>query len=108
MQVAVEFARLAIAALAWFLLHAAVAGSGLRVALVRRFGEKAYRGAFSLASVASLWWLVYENEYEPIAKKPLELQGLLRFALQRMRAISFEALNEGELSWERYFDVPDA
>jgi uncharacterized membrane protein len=65
MQAVVEFARLAIAALAWFLLHAAVAGSGLRVALVRRFGDKAYRGAFSLASVASLWWLVYEYGHAP-------------------------------------------
>ena len=54
-----------------------------------------------------LWWLVYEHEYQPIAKKPLELQTLLRFALQRLRATSFEALNEGELSWERYFDVAD-
>lgn len=51
------------------------------------------------------WWLVYEHEYQPIAKKPLELRGLLGFALQRMHAISFEALNEGELSWERYFNV---
>ncbi len=65
MQAFVEFGRLAIAALAWFLLHAAVAGSGLRVALVRRFGDKAYRGAFSLASVASLWWLVYEYGHAP-------------------------------------------
>ena len=32
---------MAIAALAWFLLHAAVAGSGLRGALVRRFGDQA-------------------------------------------------------------------
>jgi len=51
------------------------------------------------------WWIVYEYEYQPIAKKPLQLQELLRFGLQRMRATSFEALNEGELSWERYFDV---
>ncbi len=61
----VEFARLAIAALAWFLLHAAVAGSGLRAALVGRFGDKPYRGAFSLASLASLWWLIYEYGRAP-------------------------------------------
>ena len=60
-----EFARLALAALAWFLLHAAVAGSGLRAALVRRFGDKAYRGGFSLASVAALWWLVAEYRGAP-------------------------------------------
>lgn len=60
-----EFTRLAIAALAWFLLHAAVAGSGLRRVLVGRFGDKAYRGGFSLASVASLWWLVAEYRGAP-------------------------------------------
>jgi uncharacterized membrane protein len=61
----VEFAGLALAALVWFLLHAAVAGSGLRAALVGRFGEKAYRGGFSLASLASLWWLVSEYRGAP-------------------------------------------
>lgn len=60
-----EFARLALAAVAWFLLHAAVAGTGLRFALVARFGEKAYRGGFSLASIASLWWLVQEYRQAP-------------------------------------------
>ena len=71
-----EFTRLAIAALAWFLLHAAVAGSGLRGALVRRFGDKAYRGGFSLASVASLWWLVAEYRgapFRPVALVPWPL-----------------------------------
>ena len=60
-----EFVHLALAALAWFLLHAGVAGSGLRGLLVQRFGEKAYRGGFSLASVASLWWLVSEYRGAP-------------------------------------------
>lgn len=72
----VEFAHLALAALAWFLLHAAVAGSGLRALLIERFGEKAYRGGFSLASVASLWWLVSEYRGAPfhplwLAPRPL-------------------------------------
>jgi uncharacterized membrane protein len=67
----VEFARLAIAALAWFLLHAAIAGSGLRGVLVGRFGDKAYRGGFSLASVASLWWLIAEYRGAPF--RPLAL-----------------------------------
>ena len=55
-----EFHRLAAAALAWFLLHAAVAGSPLRFWLVGRVGEKAYRVSFSLASLGVLWWLVRE------------------------------------------------
>jgi uncharacterized membrane protein len=61
----VEFARLAAAALVWFLLHAAVAGSGARLWLVGRFGEKAFRSGFSLASVAALWWLVVEYRRAP-------------------------------------------
>lgn len=82
MQLFVEFARLAIAALTWFLLHAAVAGSGLRVALVGRFGDKAYRGGFSLASLASLWWLIYEYGHAPyvllwVPPRPLHFVPLL-------------------------------
>ncbi len=61
----VDFAGLALAALAWFLLHAAVAGTGLRFSLVARFGEKAYRAGFSLASLVSLWWLVQEYRQAP-------------------------------------------
>ena len=62
---AVEFARLATAALSWFLLHAAVAGTALRFFLVGRFGEKAYKGGFSLASLGTLWWLIYEYRSAP-------------------------------------------
>lgn len=42
-----------------------MAGTGLRGVLVRRFGEKAYRGGFSLASLASLWWLIHEYGRAP-------------------------------------------
>jgi len=61
----VEFARLAVAALIWFLLHAALAGSGVRSWLISRFTEKTYRAAFSLASIGSLWWLVIEYRQAP-------------------------------------------
>lgn len=54
-----------------------------------------------------VWWVVYEHEYQPVAQKPLQLQRLLRFALQRMRAASFEALDEADRSWPRYFDRTD-
>jgi len=82
MHALVDFGRLALAALAWFLLHAAVAGSPLRFALVRRFGEKAYRGGFSLASIASLWWLVMEYrgaQFVPLwlAPRPLYYLALV-------------------------------
>jgi uncharacterized membrane protein len=61
----VEFARLLLAALAWFLLHAAVAGSAAREQLVARFGPKRFRSGFSLASLVSLWWLVSEYRGAP-------------------------------------------
>ncbi len=51
------------------------------------------------------FWVVYEADYEPVAKKPFALRELLRFALERMRASSIAALFEGELSWERYFGL---
>jgi uncharacterized membrane protein len=60
----VEFARLLLAALAWFLLHA-VAGGSARDWLVARVGLKRYRSGFSLASLASLWWLVIEYRGAP-------------------------------------------
>jgi uncharacterized membrane protein len=69
----VEYARLAAAGCCWFLLHAAVAGSGLRGVLVARFADKGYRSAFSLASVASLWWLIAEYghaRYAPLWLTP--------------------------------------
>jgi len=61
----VEFARLVASALVWFLLHAAIAGSGARPWLVKRFTEKTYQAGFSLASVGSLWWLVQEYRQAP-------------------------------------------
>src|SRR3954465_11513968 len=52
------FERLALAAFAWFALHAVVAGSELRWAIAGRTGEKAFRALFSLLSIASLAFLV--------------------------------------------------
>ena len=53
------------------------------------------------------WWLVHELEYEPTAKRPLRVQALLGFGLRRMRAATFEELQEGPLSWESYFAATD-
>jgi uncharacterized membrane protein len=72
----VEFGRLLTSGVVWFLLHAAVAGSALRFWLIARLGEKRYRGAYSLASVASLLWLIYEYRharYLPLWLAPREL-----------------------------------
>jgi uncharacterized membrane protein len=65
MPLFVAFAFLLGAGVVWFLLHAAVAGSPLRFWLIERVGAKAYRGGFSLASVASLIWLIHEYGRAP-------------------------------------------
>src|SRR5262249_19053945 len=52
------------------------------------------------------WWLVYEYEYEPIGKKALDLQELIRFGIRRMKAPTADALLS-ELSWERFFDIKE-
>jgi hypothetical protein len=50
------------------------------------------------------WWLVYEHEFQPIAKLALELRSLLRFGLARMNAPTSDAL-AGELAWDRFFAI---
>lgn len=54
-----ELRALAIAALAWVLLHLLVAGSPLRRAIVGRIGEHGFQGMFSLLSLAGLIALVW-------------------------------------------------
>jgi hypothetical protein len=56
----------------------------------------------SIAPALGTWWLVLEDERAPMTRRPLDLQGLLRFALRRMDAASLEALLT-ELSWHRFF-----
>jgi uncharacterized membrane protein len=47
------------AAVAFAALHLLVSGTRVRDALVARLGERAYLGAFSLASFAFLGWLIF-------------------------------------------------
>jgi uncharacterized membrane protein len=55
-----------IAACAFFLfIHFAVSGTRWRDALVARLGEQPYRGAFSLASLVGLGWMVYAYRRAP-------------------------------------------
>jgi uncharacterized membrane protein len=49
---------LVLAALVFAVLHLGLAGTRLRDRAVAIYGEKAYRGAFSLASVVVLLWLI--------------------------------------------------
>ena len=49
---------LVLAALIFAVMHLGVAGTRLRDRAVAVYGEKAYRGAFSLATVVVLLWLI--------------------------------------------------
>ena len=75
---------LLIAACAFFLfIHFAVSGTRWRDVLVARLGERAYRGAFSLASLAGLVWMIYAYRRAPAIElwgQPLSLRPLV-FAL---------------------------
>jgi hypothetical protein len=56
----------------------------------------------SIAQAIGTWWLVLEDDRAPATRRPLDLQGVLRFALRRMDAPSLEALLT-DLSWRRFF-----
>jgi uncharacterized membrane protein len=62
-----------IAASAYFLLiHFGISGTSLRERLVRRLGAGPYRGAFALASVVGLVWMIYAYRHAPT----MELWGV--------------------------------
>ncbi|HEX2674328.1 MAG TPA: NnrU family protein, partial [Polyangiaceae bacterium] len=63
------FERLALAAFAWFAIHAFIAGSELRWWLVERVGQRAFAALFSLLSLASLLFLI--DAYRKAAFYPL-------------------------------------
>ncbi|HEX3766718.1 MAG TPA: hypothetical protein VHW23_48840, partial [Kofleriaceae bacterium] len=56
----------------------------------------------SIAQALGTWWLVLEDERAPSTRRPLDLQGLLRFALRRVEAPSLETLVT-DLAWRRFF-----
>lgn len=56
----------------------------------------------SIAQALGTWWLVLEDEHAPATRRPLDLQGFLRFALLRLEAASVEALLT-DLAWRRFF-----
>lgn len=56
----------------------------------------------SIAQAIGTWWLVLEDDRAPAIRRPLDLQGLLRFALRRVDAPSLEVLLT-DLSWRRFF-----
>ena len=66
-----------VAASAYFLLiHFGVSGTRLRDTLVLRLGEGPYRGAFALASVIGLVWMIYAYGHAPTVALWAPLPGL--------------------------------
>ena len=60
----------------FLLIHFGVSGTRLRDALVARFGEGPYRGAFSLASLIGLVWMGYAYARAPTIELWGRLPGL--------------------------------
>jgi hypothetical protein len=56
----------------------------------------------SIMQAIGTWWFVLEDDRAPATKRPLDLQGMLRFALRRMDAPTLEALLT-DLSWRSFF-----
>jgi len=56
----------------------------------------------SITQAIGTWWLVLEDDRAPATRRPLDLQGVLRFALRRLEAPSIEALVT-DLAWRRFF-----
>jgi uncharacterized membrane protein len=72
------FARLALAASVWFLIHPLLAGSSLRGKVVAALGEQGFRGLFAVLSLVSLSWLVMEYRAAPCAPLWATPRALLR------------------------------
>ena len=71
-----------IAASAYFLLiHFGVSSTRLRDTLVSRLGEGPYRGAFALASLIGLVWMIYAYRHAPTVDLWGQLLGLRPLAL---------------------------
>jgi hypothetical protein len=56
----------------------------------------------SIARALGTWWLVLEDDRAPATRRPLDLQGFLRFSLRRLEAPTLEALLT-DLAWRRFF-----
>jgi hypothetical protein len=50
------------------------------------------------------YWLVFEHDGVPIAKRRFDLRALFAFALARRAAVNLDEL-DGELSWDGFFDA---
>jgi hypothetical protein len=56
----------------------------------------------SIMQALGTWWLVLEDAQAPAIRRPLDLQGMIRFALMRQAAPDLEVLVT-DLAWHRFF-----
>ena len=80
--------NLCAASLYFLLIHFGVSGTRLRQALVARLGEGLYRGAFSLASLVGLAWMIRAYAHAPVVPLWGPLPGL-RFAAYVLVFVAF-------------------
>ena len=79
---------LVIAALVWIGIHIGVAGTGVRAAIASRTGEAAFRGLFSLLSIATIVFLV--GAWSTAATTPLWYAPIwLRWVLVAVMLVAF-------------------
>ncbi len=70
---------LVLAAIVWIAVHSGIAGTHVRGALVRRFGEARFRAAFSVISIATLVFLIVAYRRAPVVPVWLAPRGLRDF-----------------------------
>jgi uncharacterized membrane protein len=73
-----DLGPLLLAALLWLGLHIGLAGTRLRDRVVARLGENGFRAAFSVASVAAIWFLVSRYNAAPTTPLWTAPEGLRR------------------------------
>ena len=88
---------LVLAAFFFFAIHGLVSATGLRRVLVARIGENAYRGIFSLASVAGLAWLIHAYatgtfEAPPLWETPEALRPVVVVAMLPLLVLGIAGL----------------
>ena len=70
---------LVLAAIVWIAVHSGIAGTSVRGALVRRFGEPRFRAAFSVTSIAALVFLIVAYRHAPVVPVWFAPRGLRDF-----------------------------
>ena len=108
------FERLALAAFIWFGIHAFISGAELRWAIARRIGEPAFRGFFSVISLASLAFLIQAYRQAPFyplwfAPRPIHWLPLVVMPLALALIVgAFSVPNPTAVGAEKILERTDA